>query len=275
MTKKLILRKIRSFQVHPYHLVEPSPWPLGASIACLILTLGAVMKFHGFIVGESAAALGLILVLSTMIFWWRDIIREATYQGHHTKTVKNGLTLGVILFIISEICLFFSLFWAFFHSSLAPSVELGSIWPPVGIEPLNPFEIPLLNTIILLTSGCTITVSHAKIISGDRKSTIMYLTATLLLAWMFLGLQWVEYINAPFTIADSVYGSTFFVATGFHGLHVMIGTIFLTVSLNRILNYHLTSGHHLGYEAAIWYWHVVDVIWLFLFISIYWWGSNV
>lgn len=274
MTKNLISRA-KSFQVHPYHLVEPSPWPLGASVACLILTLGGVMKFHGFVAGDITFPLGFILVLATMLLWWRDVIRESTYQGHHTKTVKYGLTLGVILFIVSEIMLFFSIFWAFFHSSLAPSVELGSTWPPIGIEPLNPFEVPLLNTVILLTSGCTITVSHAKIISGDRRSTILYLILTILLAWLFLGLQYVEYVNAPFTIADSVYGSTFFFSTGFHGLHVMIGTIFLTVSLNRILNYHVTGNHHLGYESAIWYWHVVDVIWLFLFISVYYWGGNV
>jgi len=262
----------QSFQVHPYHLVEPSPWPLGASVACLILTLGGVMKFHGFIAGDIGLPLGLILVLATMFFWWKDVVIEATYQGHHTSTVKYGLTLGIILFIISEICLFFSLFWAFFHSSLAPSVEIGSTWPPLGIEPLNPFEIPLLNTIILLTSGATITVSHSKIISGDRESTILYLILTILLAWMFLGLQWVEYTNAAFTIADSVYGATFFMLTGMHGFHVLVGTIFLTVSLSRCVNYQLTGHHHLGFEAAIWYWHVVDVIWLFLFTTLYWWG---
>nr|QRH18113.1 cytochrome c oxidase subunit 3 [Blastocladiella sp.] len=273
--KNLSNIQAKSFQVHPYHLVEPSPWPLGAAVACLILTLGAAMKFHGYLAGDIALPLGLLLVLSTMALWWRDVVRESTYQGYHTNAVKYGITLGVILFIISEIMLFFSIFWAFFHSSLAPSVELGSTWPPVGIEPLNPFEVPLLNTIILLTSGCTVTVSHAKIISGDRRATILYLILTILLAWSFLGLQGVEYVNAPFTIADSVYGSTFYLSTGFHGLHVLIGTIFLTVCLNRIMSYHLTAQHHLGFEYAIWYWHVVDVIWLFLFISVYYWGNSV
>jgi cytochrome c oxidase subunit 3 len=272
MTK--LLSQIRgSFQVHPYHLVEPSPWPLGASIACLALTLGGVMKFHGFYIGDHAVGVGIVLVLSSMYLWWTDVVKESTYQGYHTKTVKYGLTLGVILFIVSEIMLFFSIFWSFFHSSLAPTVELGSSWPPVGIEPLNPFEVPLLNTVILLSSGATITVSHAKIISGDRRATILYLILTIALAWMFLGLQWLEYMNAPFTINDSVYGSTFYFGTGFHGLHVLIGTIFLTVSLARIMNYHLSSNHHLGFEAAIWYWHVVDLIWLFLFVTIYYWGN--
>ena len=273
MTNNLI-SKIKSFQVHPYHLVEPSPWPLGASIACLILTLGGVMKFHGLKAGDISLPLGLILILTTMILWWKDTIIESTYQGHHTKTVKYGLTLGVILFIISEIMLFFSIFWAFFHSILSPSIELGSIWPPIGIEPLNPFEVPLLNTIILLTSGCTITVSHSKIISGDRKSTILYLILTILLAWLFLNLQYLEYINSSFTITDSIYGSSFYFSTSFHGFHVIIGTIFLTVSLNRIINYHFTGNHHLGFESAIWYWHIVDLIWLFLYIFIYLWGGS-
>lgn len=263
-----------SFQVHPYHLVEPSPWPLGASIACLALTLGTVLKFHEVVAGDILLSLGIVLVLSTMLLWWRDVAREATYQGHHTTTVKKGLTFGVILFIVSEIMLFFSIFWAFFHSSLAPTVELGSTWPPVGIEPLNPFELPLLNTIILLTSGATVTVSHAKIIAGDRRATILYLVLTIALAWMFLGFQWVEYMNAPFTINDSVFGATFFFSTAFHGLHVMIGTIFLTVSLARIMNYSVTSNHHLGFEAAIWYWHVVDLIWLVLFVFIYYWSGS-
>lgn len=277
MTKIIKSKEIirGSFQVHPYHLVEPSPWPLGASIACLILTLGGVLKFHGFEVGDISILLGIFLVIFSMVLWWRDVIRESTYQGHHTKTVKYGLTLGFILFVVTEIMLFFSIFWAFFHSSLSPTVEIGSAWPPVGIEPLNPFEVPLLNTMILLTSGATITVSHAKIIAGDRRATILYLILTIALAWFFLGFQWVEYMNAPFTINDSVYGSTLFFSTGFHGFHVGVGTIFLTISLGRVLNYHLTANHHLGYEAAIIYWHVVDVIWLILFIFIYVWGGNV
>jgi len=265
MTNNLI-RQSKSFQVHPYHLVEPSPWPLGASVACLILTLGGVMKFHGFVAGDISLPLGLILILVTMILWWKDIVFESTYQGHHTKTVKYSLTLGVLLFIISEIMIFFSIFWAFFHSSLSPSVELGSTWPPIGIESINPYELPLLNTIILLTSGSTITVSHMKFISGDRKTAILYLILTIILGFIFLSLQYVEYVVAEFTITDSVYGSTFFVSTGWHGIHVMIGVILLIVSLNRIINYHLTKNHHLGFESAIIYWHCIDIIWLFLYI---------
>jgi len=264
---------LRSYQVHPYHLVEPSPWPLGASIACLVLTIGGVLAMHNYVLGSFVLSTGILLVLLTMIYWWRDVIREGTYQGNHTKAVKKGLTLGVILFIISELCLFISFFWAFFHSSLSPSVELGSVWPPVGIESLDAFEIPLLNTVILLLSGATITVSHNKMISGEKSMTILYLVLTILLAALFLACQYIEYNVAQFTIADSVYGSSFFLITGFHGAHVIIGAIFLIVSLNRIINNQLTKHHHLGYEAGILYWHFVDLIWLFVFTSIYWWGG--
>lgn len=269
---KNIKNLLRSYQVHPYHLVEPSPWPLGASIACLALTIGGVMAMHNYNLGDFVLPSGLILVILTMIYWWRDVIREGTYQGHHTIAVKRGLTLGVILFIVSELCLFISFFWAFLHSSLSPSIELGSVWPPVGIESLDPFEIPLLNTVILLTSGATITVSHNKMISGDRSMTILYLILTILLAAIFVSCQYLEYNVAQFTIADSVYGSTFFLTTGFHGFHVIIGALFLLVSLNRIVDYQLTKHHHLGFEAAILYWHFVDLIWLFVFTLIYWWG---
>ena len=264
----------RSYQVHPYHLVEPSPWPLGASIACLVLTLGGVLAMHNYVLVNYVLPAGFLLVISTMIYWWRDVIREGTYQGHHTKAVKKGLTLGFMLFVVSEILLFVSFFWAFFHSSLSPSIELGSVWPPVGIESLDTFEIPLLNTVILLTSGATITVSHNKMISKDRYMTILYLVATILLSSLFLACQYLEFNVAQFTIADGCYGSTFFVLTGFHGLHVIIGTIFLIVSLNRIIKYELTNHHHLGFEAAIIYWHVVDGVWLFVFTFIYWWGGN-
>jgi cytochrome c oxidase subunit 3 len=214
-----------------------------------------------------------ILVILVMIVWWRDVIREATYLGLHTLAVQKGLKLGMLLFILSEVCFFISFFWAFFHSSLVPTVEIGSIWPPVGITTLNAFEVPLLNTAILLSSGATVTWSHNAMISGDRKETILGLVLTVVLGLIFTVLQGVEYYEASFTIADSVYGSTFYVATGFHGLHVIIGTTFLIVSLVRIIDHQLTKHHHNGYEASIWYWHFVDYVWIFLYISIYWWGG--
>lgn len=262
-----------SKQYHPWHLVDPSPWPFVGSIAALGLTTGGVMYYHNFIGGGLLMTASLSLIIVVMIVWWRDVIREASYQGHHTTNVQKGLRIGMILFILSEVMFFVSFFWAFFHSSLAPDVSLGSVWPPVGIQILDPFEVPLLNTAILLSSGATVTWSHNAIIAGDRKNTILGLILTVILGVVFTILQGMEYIEASFTIADSAYGSTFFVATGFHGLHVIIGTTFLAVCLWRLINHHFTRHHHNGFEASIWYWHFVDYVWIFLFISIYWWGS--
>jgi len=218
-------------------------------------------------------ALGITATVSSMVLWLKDVSREGTFQGHHTHVVSAGLTLGFILFVISEVFFFLSIFWAFFHSALAPTVELGSIWPPAGIEPMNPFEIPLLNTIILLSSGATLTYSHHRLIAGERFGSFYGLLITIILAVIFTSLQGFEYYNAPFTISDGVYGSTFYMSTGFHAIHVLIGTAFLTVCLFRLFSYHFTDTHHVGFEAAILYWHFVDVVWLFLFITVYWWGS--
>lgn len=231
------------------------------------------MYFHSFKYGDILTLVSFISLLTVMIVWWRDVIREATYQGHHTLVVQRGLKYGMIWFIISEVAFFVSFFWAFFHSSLLPDVSIGAIWPPVGITPLNAFDVPLLNTAILLSSGATVTWAHHALIAGDRKNTLLGLTITVILGLIFTALQGMEYYEAPFTIADSVYGSTFYLATGFHGLHVIIGTLFLMVCLVRALHHHFTKHHHNGLEASIWYWHFVDYVWIFLFISIYWWGS--
>ena len=209
-----------------------------------------------------------------MLLWFRDIILEATYLGCHTTQVQKGLTIGVILFIVSEVFAFLSVFWAFFHSSLSPSIEIGGVWPPQGVEALSAFGIPLLNTFLLLSSGSTITYGHHALIKGDRKQAIIGGLLTIILAIVFTALQYVEYYNAPFTITDSVFGTTFYASTGLHGLHVIIGTIFIAVGFFRIINYHLTNSHHIGYEASILYWHFVDVVWLFLFIAVYYWGGN-
>jgi len=212
------------------------------------------MTFHGYSNGSFLLLLGFLSTLIGMTIWFKDVIREGTYQGHHTIAVQKGLMLGFVLFVTSEVMFFLSIFWAFFHSSLSPTVELGSSWPPVGIEPLNPFEIPLLNTVILLSSGATVTYGHHSLIMGNREGVLTILIMTILLALFFTGLQGFEYYNAPFTFADGAYGSTFFIATGFHGLHVLIGTLFLFVCFIRIFSYHLTEHHHLGFEAAILYW---------------------
>lgn len=255
---------------HPYHLVDPSPWPYVMGCGAFLTTVGAVIYFHYsqlFLL-----SLGVILIASCMFSWLKDVVREATFQGRHTKVAVLGLKIGFLLFIISEVLFFFSFFWAFFHSSLSPSVEIGVTWPPVGIDPLNPFSVPLLNTAVLLSSGATVTWAHHSIVSGQRSEAIQGLALTVILGAMFTALQAMEYVEAPFCIADSVYGTTFFVATGFHGLHVIIGTIFLCICLIRLSLSHFTRSHHFGFEAASWYWHFVDIVWLFLYVCIYWWG---
>nr|YP_009160768.1 cytochrome c oxidase subunit III [Myriopathes japonica]AGN48517.1 cytochrome c oxidase subunit III [Myriopathes japonica] len=262
---------MKSTVYHPYHLVDPSPWPYIGACGALFITIGSVVYFH---YSQSwVLYMGAITLAFTMIVWWRDVIREATFQGHHTLAVKQGLKYGMLLFIASEVLFFFPFFWAFFHSSLSPTIEVGAVWPPQGINPLNPFSVPLLNTAVLLSSGATVTWAHHAIVSGRKKEAIKGLTSTVLLGIIFTGLQAMEYYEAPFAISDSVYGSTFFVATGFHGLHVLIGTTFLIVCLARLIGHQFTRHHHIGFEAASWYWHFVDVVWLFLYICIYWWGS--
>jgi cytochrome c oxidase subunit 3 len=270
---KFIYDKTKKFNMHPFHLVDPSPWPFFISIALLVLTTGAVLFFHSFKFGLPILLFGLIFVLSVMGFWWRDVVREATFRGLHTVKVIRGLKLGVALFIVSEVMFFFSFFWAFFHSSLAPSMEIGGVWPPKGLQILNPFGIPLLNTLILLTSGATVTYTHYCLQIQNREGGFVGFTLTILLAFIFTALQAYEYVEAPFNLSDGIYGSTFYVATGFHGLHVIVGTLFLIVCLVRFAYYHFTPRHHLGFEAAAWYWHFVDVVWLFLFLLIYIWGS--
>ena len=255
----------------PFHLVEFSPWPLTGSIGALTLTLGLTAWFHGK--GIAGIIIGLIIIALTILQWWRDVVREATFQGHHTTQVINGLRWGIILFIASEVLFFFAFFWAFFHRRLAPAPELGCIWPPTGIHALNPFSVPLLNTAVLLASGVTITWSHHSLIEGKKREAAQALALTVILGVYFTFLQAGEYWEAPFTLADRVYGSTFFVATGFHGLHVLIGSSFLAVCLFRIIRIHFSPNRHFGFEAAAWYWHFVDVVWIFLYLCIYWWGS--
>jgi cytochrome c oxidase subunit 3 len=256
---------------HPFHLVESSPWPFCSSFSFLLITLGLVFYFQGY--SSIVLFLGVLSLNFILFFWWRDTIRESTFIGYHTTSVQKGLKLGFFLFIVTEILLFASIFWAYFHSSLSPSVEFATLWPPVGIDIINPWELPLLNTIILLSSGASITWVHQAFIGKNLYNTLYGFIFTLILAFLFTSFQVFEYINAPFTIADSIYGSCFFMATGLHALHVLGGSIFLFVALIRIIKYHLTNMTHIGLELAIIYWHFVDVVWIFLFIAIYWWGS--
>lgn len=255
---------------HPYHLVDYSPWPLTSAIGTFTIISGIIKWFHLF--KFNLILIGYIIILLTIYQWWRDISRERTFQGKHTFIVSKGLRWGIILFIISEIFFFVSFFWRFFHRSLSPTIEIN-YWPPLNIVPFNPFQIPLLNTIILITSGITVTWAHHSLLENNHKQTTQRLFFTIILGIYFSILQLYEYLEASFSIADSIYGSTFFIATGFHGLHVLIGTIFLTICLYRHINFHFSIRHHFGFERAAWYWHFVDVVWLFLYISIYWWGN--
>ena len=229
---------------------------------------------HRFSGGWFLFLTGFSIILFTMFCWWQDIIREATFEDCHTITVQKGLRLGVILFIVSEVMFFFGFFWAFFHSSIAPVHNIGSVWPPKAISVLNTFTVPLTNTFFLLSSGATVTWAHHSVFARGRRHAIIALILTLIFAILFTSLQVFEYQNAPFCISDGIYGSCFFMLTGFHGAHVAVGTIALVVSLVRLILHHLTNTHHLGFEAAIWYWHFVDVVWLFLFVSLYWWGNK-
>ena len=259
------------FFFSPFYLISARPWPLTGALGGCLLAGGLVAWFH--LSYFSGVIIGLLLIILTIFQWWRDLIREATFMGYHTKFIMIRLRLGIILFIISEVLFFFAFFWAFFHSSLAPTPEIGCTWPPTAIQVINPFSVPLLNTGVLLASGVTVTWAHHALLEKDRQSAIQRLTLTIVLGIYFTFLQASEYSEASFTIADRVYGTTFFVTTGFHGLHVIIGTLFLSVSLLRIFLEQFSSRHHFGFEAAAWYWHFVDVVWLFLFVFIYWWGS--
>jgi cytochrome c oxidase subunit 3 len=255
---------------HTFHIVDQSPWPILAAIRALILTSGLVKWFNFY--NFNLMIVGLLGLILTSYQWWRDITRESTFQGLHTSKVIKGMKWGIILFITSEVLFFFSFFWAFFHRRLSPNLEIGLYWPPAGISPFNPFNVPLLNTLILLSSGVTVTWAHHRLIELNLSQYKLSILLTIVLGVYFTALQVYEYLEASFSIADSIYGSTFFVATGFHGLHVLIGSTFLLICLIRGAKFHFSSSHHFGFEAAAWYWHFVDVVWLFLYINIYWWG---
>jgi cytochrome c oxidase subunit 3 len=264
---------VSGIQRHSYHLVDLSPWPLLSSLNAVGLTVGLVMYMHRIIWGGWLVLASLLCLVAVMGLWWRDVIRESTYLGYHTKKVQQGLKYGVILFIVSEVMFFFAFFWAFFHSSLAPTIEIGSVWPPKGIMVLDTWSLPFLNTIILLTSGATVTAAHHYLRGGKSIYVATYLMHTCVLGVVFTLMQLMEYVQTMFSISDGIYGSTFFMTTGFHGFHVLVGTTFLFVCYLRQRMNQFTSDHHLGFEAAAWYWHFVDVVWLFLFTFVYWWGG--
>lgn len=256
-----------------YHLVDPRPWPIVARFGALRLVRGLLGLIHGSVYTFELGLTSVRLLGLTIVAWWGDVVKEGTFMGCHTSLVVRGLRIGIALFILSEVFFFVSFFWAFFHLRLGTLSE-GGRWPPAGVLPINPFGVPLLNTAVLLSSGVRVTWAHYAIREFQRIESIEALVVTVLLGSWFTGLQLEEYLTASFTISDGSYGSLFFVITGFHGIHVLIGTMFLLVGLVRTVIYHFSKGHnHVGLEVAIWYWHFVDVVWIFLFIFVYWWGS--
>ncbi|MBI3435117.1 MAG: cytochrome c oxidase subunit 3 [Proteobacteria bacterium] len=269
---------------HDYHLVDPSPWPAIGSVAVFILAFGAISWMHKlYSAAPLVFAAGALGVAYTMAAWWRDVVREAEREGHHKRVVQISHRYGMILFIASEVMFFVAWFWAYFNTALFPADALqvareqllGGHWPPQGIETFNPWHLPLLNTLILLTSGTTVTWAHHALLHDDREGLKWGLICTILLGLTFTAVQAYEYAHAAFNFKGNIYGATFFMATGFHGAHVIIGTIFLIVCLGRAYAGHFTPKQHLGFEFAAWYWHFVDVVWLFLFACIYVWGAGV
>lgn len=258
---------------HNYHLVNLSILPFTSSISILSLLLGSVMLINKKIGGIILIIVSIISLLFNLYQWWIDITIESTYLGEHTKIVQRGLTIGFILFVISEICLFFSLFFAYFYNAIIPSIEVGSIWPPIGVQSINYFSLPLLNTAILFFSSVTITIAHHYIVGNNKYKCILYIFITLLLGIIFTYFQYIEYKFTFYSISDSIYGSSFFILTGFHGIHVLIGTIFIIITFLRIMINHFTIDHHLGFNFSALYWHIIDLIWLFLFALIYIWGA--
>lgn len=255
----------------PYFILNLSPWPILIAFNTFNLIISNIItinfKFNLILL------INFLIIIIISILWWRDVIRERTFQGNHNFFIINLIKFRIILFIISEIFLFISFFWNFLHNSLAPSIELGLNWPPKNIRFFNPLLIPLLNTIILLTSRFTITLTHFYLLNNSKKKTIIFINLTIILSIYFLILQILEYNQATFTFSDSIFGSSFYIATGFHGLHVIIGTIFLITNLIRILKLHFSFIHHIRFELAAWYWHFIDIIWLFLYITFYWWNN--
>ena len=235
-----------AFQGHPFHLVSPSPWPIFSCISLLTLTTSGVLTMHSFSYAGYWLPLAFVLLLSSMFFWFRDVISEGTYLGNHTLAVQKGLNMGVALFIVSEALFFLAIFWAYFHSALSPTVELGAQWPPMGVEAINAFELPLLNTVILLASGVTITYSHHSLIQGNRNGALYGAIFTIILAFVFTAFQGVEYSVSSFTLTDGAFGSCFYFGTGLTSAPVMftkdssrVKLVFqCTIPLWKIINYY-------------------------------------
>ena len=264
---------------HDYHLVDLSPLPLLISLSLIGTTVGGVMHMHDKVFGQILMMISMLGVIVCAYRWWKDVVKEARVDKAHTKVVQQGLRLGMALFILSELMFFAAIFGAFFNASITPVAILediwpiaAGIWPPEGIVTFDPWHLPLLNTLVLLLSGCTVTWAHHALLHDDHDGLIQGLACTVALGVSFTILQAIEYSHAPFAFSDGVYAANFYLSTGFHGLHVIIGTIFLAVCLIRAYKKQFTKQAHLGFEFAAWYWHFVDVVWIFLYIFVYIWG---
>jgi cytochrome c oxidase subunit III len=269
-------------QAHPYHVLEPSPYPIATSFSLMGLVVAGLMWMRQHTLGMPLTLGAAAILIYCCFLWWRSAIREGIIDKAHNEVVQSGLRMGMALFIISELMFFVAFFWAFFNASIYPHVHISdawdvltgvATWPPAGIKTFNAWDLPFLNTLLLLLSGTTATWAHHSLLHGNNADVKKFLTITVLIGVAFTCLQALEYSHAAFGIKDGIYGATFYLATGFHGAHVMIGTIFLAVNLVRAKNGTLTPNGHLGFEFAAWYWHFVDVVWLFLFVFIYWWGA--
>jgi len=254
----------------PFLAVQTSFWPFLVSLRLFTLTSNIVIWFR-FKVSVMNVVFAIFITTVIAFLWWKDFSRERII-GYHTHKLEFRLRIRMLLFILSEVCFFFSFFWAFYDASIAPTIDIGIMWPPKGIMPLSVYSVPLLNTVILLTRGITVTWAHHALINNYYNKSLYGLIVTVLLGAYFIVIQWVEYNEASFSMADGVYGSTFFMATGFHGIHVSIGALFLLYVAVNVFQGKLLYNHHFRFEAAAWYWHFVDVVWLFLFLSVYWWG---
>ncbi|MGH1398419.1 MAG: cytochrome c oxidase subunit 3 [Alphaproteobacteria bacterium] len=273
---------------HPYHIVRPNIWPMVSSFAGGFFALMMVLYFPAFREAASAAKssgepmiypfplgpiAGILSIMTCMFFWWKDVIYESVVEKAHTKIAEIGFRYGMALFIASEFMFFVAFFWAFFSSAFFPTEAIGFIWPPENIHTVPAFELPLLMTLILLLSGCTVTWAHHAVLENNQKDLVKALGLSVALGFFFLCFQIYEYVHAHFGFSDGIYPSTFYMATGFHGFHVFVGTVFLAVCWWRAAKGQFTADKHFGFEAAAWYWHFVDVVWLFLFVAVYWWGS--
>lgn len=257
---------------HPFHIVTLRPWPIIASIVVWAATSSSAILIGNKNVSRKIQVIRAVLATISSI-WWADTIKERKREGEHQNKVSKGLKIGIVIFITSEVMFFTRFFWSYFHRGVRPRLEVGQRWPPTGVNRFDPTNVPLLNTLVLISSGVTVTWAHHTILKNIYKKRIVGIAITCVLGAYFSFLQYIEYKQGEFSIRDSSYGTIFFIATGFHGIHVIVGTTFLIVSAINIIKKSISKGHHNSFEIAAWYWHFVDVVWLFLYLSVYWWGK--